>query len=65
MILHQYLHLMDQFVTEYKAIIDNALVDLAEKHNQVYERHQDLTLVDLRRCGLVSLLRNGFRRGAP
>jgi peptidoglycan/xylan/chitin deacetylase (PgdA/CDA1 family) len=32
---------------------------------EITGRHQDLTLVDLRRCGLVSLLRNGFRIGAP
>ncbi len=29
---------------------------------EITGRHQDLTLVDLRRCGLISLLRNGFKR---
>lgn len=29
---------------------------------EITGRHQDLTLVDLRRCGLVSLLRNGLQR---
>ena len=29
---------------------------------EITGRHQDLTLVDMRRCGLVSLLRNGFKR---
>jgi len=34
----------EEFVTDYKTIIDSALTDLAIKHNQVYSRHQDLTL---------------------
>ena len=29
---------------------------------EITGRHQDLTLVDLRRCGLVSLIRNGLKR---
>jgi peptidoglycan/xylan/chitin deacetylase (PgdA/CDA1 family) len=29
---------------------------------EITGRHQDLTLVDMRRCGLISLLRNGPRR---
>ena len=29
---------------------------------EITGRHQDLTLVDMRRCGAVSLLRNGLRR---
>lgn len=29
---------------------------------EITGRHQNLTLVDLRRCGLVSLVRNGFKR---
>jgi LPS O-antigen subunit length determinant protein (WzzB/FepE family) len=33
----------EELVSDYKAIIDNALTDLADMHNQVYERHQDLT----------------------
>ncbi len=31
---------------------------------EVTGRYQDLTLVDLRRCGVLSLFRNGFRRVA-
>ncbi len=29
---------------------------------EITGRHQDLTLVDLRRCGVISLLRNGLKR---
>lgn len=29
---------------------------------EITGRHQDLTLVDLRRCGLISLIRNRFKR---
>lgn len=29
---------------------------------EITGRHQDLTLVDLRRCGLIAFLRNSFRR---
>ena len=29
---------------------------------EITGRHQDLTLVDMRRCGLISILRNGLRR---
>jgi len=29
---------------------------------EITGRHQDLTLIDMRRCGTISLLRNGWRR---
>ena len=33
----------EEFVTDFKKIIDTALADLVESHNKIYQRHQSLT----------------------